>query len=223
MDRESVVLTYGSVRRRPWRRIAALLALVAFAYGLGWWAAPRWRQWNADRITRAEIRYQIETNLDESGRATAQGNWMMAQIAIDRARLANSADPTIFSPAEIARQRVRIERAESRLDAAQEDALRHAMADPARAALVKRRIESPIVCGSTNVITDLTRTAETLLRGERYPEAAATLSQILILDPENTHASDLLANALYEVPARADQLTEPEIRPDEDRVSMSER
>ena len=223
MDRESVVLTYGSVGRRPWRRIAALLALVAFAHALGWWVGPRWRQWNEDRVRRAQIRDQIETNLDESGRAIAHGDWMAAEISIDRARLANDADPTIFGAPEIARQRVRIERAESRLGAAREDARRRALADPATAALVQRRIRNPIVCGSTNVITDLTRTAQTLLRDERYSEAAATLSQILILDPENTRASDLLANALYEVPARADQLVEGENGSEEDRVSTSER
>lgn len=198
MERETVVLTYGSVRRPPWRWIVILAGLVVAVYALGWWAMPRVREWRDERARRAELEYQIQKNLDESAWSIQQEHWADAQISIDRARLASCADPTIFTPAEVAADRSRIDQAQSLLQVMQEKAYQKEMT--AGGAVIQQRILKGCVFNDTNAIADLNRTAENLLRDGRYSEAELTLSQVLILDPENARAAELFPNAVNEQP-----------------------
>ena len=145
---------------------------------------------NADiRARQGEIRYQIQTNLDQAHTAIGQQNFENAGLAIDRARLAAALDPTIFSPEDMRRFRTQIEQAGLDLQRAQE-AYRQAQQNNTSRAIEERielqRIEARKERQRT--IADLIRTSQSLTQIGKYRESLQTVDQILVLDPNNEYA-----------------------------------
>jgi type II secretory pathway component GspD/PulD (secretin)/tetratricopeptide (TPR) repeat protein len=138
---------------------------------------------------RSEIRYQIQSSLDEAHADIARGEWANAQIAIDRARLGSTADPTIFPPDELRRFRNQIEQTQLDLQQAQERATSHIQSLTDRDIQIRierQRVEAQRARQRT--IGDLIRTSQQLTDQGRYREALQTVDQILILDPINDYA-----------------------------------
>jgi len=138
---------------------------------------------------QGEIRYQIQSNLDDARRDIAAGSYGDAQTAIDRARLAASADPTIFSPEDIRRFRTQIDQADLDLQQAKEKAV--AVKNAATEDAISRQIaiqthEAQLQRQRT--VADLIRTSESLTNQGKYREALQTIDQILVLDPNNDYA-----------------------------------
>ena len=138
---------------------------------------------------QGEIRYQVQSSLDQARSNIQQGQWGNAQIAIDRARLAASADPTIFPQEEVRRFRNEIdsteldlrrteEAAQSRQQSTVDVGIQRRIAEERRIALEQRQ----------RTIADLIHTAQQLTNQGRYREALQTVDQILILDPINDYA-----------------------------------
>ena len=138
---------------------------------------------------RGEIRYRVRTNLEDARAAIREHRWADAQIAIDRARLAATADPTIFQPQETRQFGNDIDGADLDLRRSQEKV--QADADAQRDRETRRRIEEQrriAVQQRQQTIADLIRTAQELSAQGRYREALQTVDQILILDPINDYA-----------------------------------
>ena len=145
----------------------------------------------AERIKarQGEITYQIQSNLDQARAAIQQEHWGDAQIAIDRARLAASADPTIFPAQTIRGFNTQIANTEADLRQAQERVTTAQNDQTAKA--VQIRIESERETARRQrqrTIADLIHTAQQLTSQGRYREALQTVDQILILDPVNDYA-----------------------------------
>lgn len=189
------VLPYGLRRPRPLQTAAICCCFSLVAVLALWASTPALKEWAAER---AEIRYQIDTNLDKARADIGAKQCADAQLCIDRARLAAAADPTIFSRLELLKFRSRIDEVEGGLrcsmgvsQAAFENQLR----------LRGCNLRSGIICIRTGVVQDLIRTADDLLRGNRDAEAMMTVDQILILDPENARGLELRAALLARNPA----------------------
>ncbi|HSU67322.1 MAG TPA: hypothetical protein VLJ39_10650, partial [Tepidisphaeraceae bacterium] len=138
---------------------------------------------------RGEIRYRVQGNLDQARAAIAAHKWADAQIAIDRARLAASADPTIFQAQENQRFSTEIDRTELDFRKAQERV--EADAQSRRDEAIQRRIQDErrrAIEERQRTIADLVHTAQLLSSEGRYAEALQTVDQILILDPINDYA-----------------------------------
>ena len=138
---------------------------------------------------RGEIHYNVQSNLDQARAAIAQGNWSDAQIAIDRARLAASADPSIFTPKEIRSLTNSIDQTDLQLH--QEQERQHERAEQSRDLEVQHRLEEQrkrAIEERQRTIADLVYTAKQLDGQGRYREALQTVDQILILDPINDFA-----------------------------------
>ena len=141
------------------------------------------------RARQGEIRYQIQSNLDQARAAIQSQNWAGAQTSIDRARLAASLDPTIFNPDEIRRFRQQIDQADLDLRRAQDEAKARSDADTARNIEAKIAQEREVALRDRqNTIADLIRTSRNLTDQGKYREALQTVDQILVLDPNNDYA-----------------------------------
>lgn len=141
------------------------------------------------KARRSEISYNVDTNLEQARSATQQGSWKDAQLSIDRARLAASADPSIFSSEELRRFTQRIDQTQQDLQRTQEqvsskqaqgieNGVRTRIANEQRLARLQRQ----------QTIADLIHTSQQLTNQGRYREALQTVEQILILDPINDYA-----------------------------------
>jgi general secretion pathway protein D len=141
------------------------------------------------RARQGEIKYQIQSNLDQAHAAIQAQNWAGAQTAIDRARLATSLDPTIFPQDQIRQFRQQIDQADLDLHRAQEEA--KAVADRTTAAAIEAKIQAEreqALRDRQNTIADLIRTSRNLTDQGKYREALQTVDQILVLDPNNDYA-----------------------------------
>jgi general secretion pathway protein D len=138
---------------------------------------------------RGEINYNVQSNLDQARAAIQQGQWGNAQIAIDRARLAASSDPSIFQPSDIRRFNNEIDQTE--LDLRQTEQKVQDLEQSKIDVGVRERIEAgrrQALQQRQQTIADLIHTAQTLTNQGRYKEALQTVDQILILDPINDYA-----------------------------------
>ena len=151
---------------------------------------------NADsdegRLVKArisEISYKVDTNLEQAQQAIHQGHWADAQFAIDRARLAASADKSIFTTEDLHRFTQRIDQTQQDLDRTKEEVsaketqgidkgVRRKIEEEQRQARLQRQ----------QTIADLIHTSQQLTNQGRYREALQTVDQILILDPINDYA-----------------------------------
>lgn len=149
-------------------------------------ASPEARLLEAER---GEIQYNVRVNLEQAHNAIQDGHWKDAQVAIDRARLAASSDPTIFDAADIRRFNQQIdgtqqelERTEERVQNTQQQGIdarvRLEIENERRAANLARQ----------QTIADLIHSAQLLTNQGRYREALQIIDQILILDPINDYA-----------------------------------
>jgi general secretion pathway protein D len=144
---------------------------------------------NDVKARQGEIRYQIQSNLDQARGAIQQQNWGAAQVAIDRARLATSLDPTIFPADEIRKFRAQIDQADLDLRQSQSQALQ--TRDTQTALDIQKKIEEERARGieeRQKTIAELIRTARNLTDQGKYREALQTVDQILVLDPNNDYA-----------------------------------
>ena len=185
MQRQPLILNYATRRRIDWQ----VVIVTAMLPGVMWVLirAARWMKENGPR--RMEITYQIDTNLSEACTEIASGQFSEAQVAVDRARLAASADPTIFLPLEVTQFRRRIDQIDLDLQAAKEKACNKASVSRDD---LERRIayEHPdAICIRTDTIYDLTNTMRRLMETGKTREALQTCDQILILDPQNCEAA----------------------------------
>jgi tetratricopeptide (TPR) repeat protein len=158
------VLSYGvDPKRRIARRVVLGIVLFLLVF-ISSNSLYRHFHVSADTPEQAEMRYQVQANLDLAEIGTTNGNWADAQLAIDRARLAASANPTIFSSAQIRSFRHAIDLRELALRLAE--------------AIIDRIPVAPL-------LKDLAATAERLVEQRRFDEARLTLDQLLALDPDN--------------------------------------
>jgi type II secretory pathway component GspD/PulD (secretin)/tetratricopeptide (TPR) repeat protein len=138
---------------------------------------------------QGEIRYQIQSNLDQARAAIQAGDFKQAQLSIDRARLAASADPTIFTPEDMRRFRTQIDQADLDLQQAIEHSKQTAATETDKAIaerIARENREAAIQRQRT--IADLIRTSQSLTNQGKYREALQTVDQILVLDSNNDYA-----------------------------------
>jgi len=141
------------------------------------------------RARQGEIRYQISSNLDQARAAISQQNWADAKVAIDRARLAANADPTIFSADEVNRFKSQVDQTELDWQQAQEAA--RGKAQGAQETAIDKQIHDARIQADRErqrTIADLIRTSQNLTNQGKYREALQTDEQILVLDPKNDYA-----------------------------------
>ncbi len=147
-------------------------------------------QSNGDVKSRqGEIRYQIQSNLDQARSAIKQQNWGAAQVAIDRARLATSLDPTIFPSQDIRQFRNQIDQAD--LDLRQSQAVSQQNRDTNTATDIQKKIEEERTRASEErqgTVAELIKTSRNLHDQGKHKEALQTVEQILTLDPSNDYA-----------------------------------
>lgn len=141
------------------------------------------------RARQSEITFQVQSNLDQAQTAIKQGHWRDAQISIDRARLAATADPTIFEPADLHKFTLRIDQAQQDLQRTEQEVsareregidvgVRKRIADEQHQANLQRQ----------QTIADLIHSSHLLSNQGRYRESLQIVDQILILDPINDYA-----------------------------------
>jgi hypothetical protein len=184
MERQPLILNYATRRRIDWQVVIVTAVLPGVVWAL--FRTTQWIKENGPR--RMEIAYQINTNLSEAGAETASGQFSEAQVAVDRARLAASADPTIFLSIEVSEFRRRIDQVDLDLDTAREIAFGKPRSDDE----LERRIayEHPeAICIRTDTIYELTNTMRSLMDSGKTQEALQTCDQILILDAQNCEAA----------------------------------
>jgi general secretion pathway protein D len=138
---------------------------------------------------KREIEYNVSTNLDQAHAAIQAGNWRDAQISIDRARLAASSDPAIFTPEELQRFTTRIDQTQQDLQRTQEEVGAKAQRELDRAVQVRIDQERrAAIRQRQQTIADLIHSSQLLTNQGRYREALQIVEQILLLDPINDYA-----------------------------------
>jgi general secretion pathway protein D len=138
---------------------------------------------------RSEIRYNVQTDLDQAQSSIHQGQWANAQLAIDRARLSSSSDPSIFQPEELRRFTQRIDQTQQDLQRTQEEIVAKQQAGIETG--VRKRIEDErrqALRQRQQTIADLIHTSQLLTNQGRYRESLQIIDQILLLDPINDYA-----------------------------------
>ena len=183
------ILAYGSAPSKPWRFVIATAIVALLLPGLfAWRNREEIRQWTLDRQQRAEIRGLIESNLRQADSDLSSARWSDAQIAIDRARLAASANPTIFHSKEIMGFYANCDSAQMHLNSSlTQDLKQH----PEKYSETR---------GCKFSLSDLSDRADKSMREGDYDRSQEIAKQILLLDPSNQHASDLLEQANQHLP-----------------------
>jgi hypothetical protein len=147
------------------------------------------RQWIADRHTRAATRIEIDQDLVRCTDSISHGQWMNAQVSIDRARLAASAFPTLFKPTELKTFATRIDQAQCSLQQVEEASVRYDI-------IVPLTEEHPSTARmKADTVLNLISTANRLSDLCDYPGAARLLRHALLLNPPNDRAITLLREA----------------------------
>ena len=183
MSRQPHVLEYATRRRIDWQVVIVTALLPSIVWGLV--SAAGWLREIEPR--RDEIAYQVNSNLQEARSDIQTGDFREALTCVDRARLAATADPTVFLSIEISGFRRQIDEVDRQLEIAREKGL---APSPARRQPFEARIRSDDEASiRAYTIDDLAATMRTLMDTGKTAEALQTSDQILILDPQNCQAA----------------------------------
>ncbi len=122
--------------------------------------------------------------------AIGKNDFTAAQDALNRARVARSSNPNVFTPEEMRTFDARVATAQSDLTKAQQDYQQlEANKQTVETQQALQTAREKQKAERVRTVADLTRNARQLIDETRYKEALDVLDQILVLDPTNDYAT----------------------------------
>ncbi|MDB5330413.1 MAG: hypothetical protein JWP03_1564 [Phycisphaerales bacterium] len=147
------------------------------------------QQAGAVKARREEIEFRFNTSVTDATTAINNGQWDVAEAALQRAQLAAGADRNIFPADSLRRFDQTIANTRLALDQARQRALDKAEADRNTAAAERiRKEQEQARHDKERTLHDLKITARDLFAQARYREALGVVDQILVIDPTDEYA-----------------------------------